>query len=59
MSAGLLGRDLVALLVAGFVVLPDFDSDLALGGEFFLDPDLDLSLKRRNDFIFFLDLTVT
>lgn len=50
MSAGLLGRVLAAPLV--------LDAVLALGGECFLDDDLLCALGRKNDFIFFLGLTI-
>lgn len=50
MSAGLLGRGLVAPF--------DFDAVLALDGECFLDDDLLWDLGLKNDFIFFLGLTV-
>lgn len=51
MSAGLLGRDLAGAL--------DLDTVLALDGEYFLDDDLLWVLGLKNDFIFFLGLTVT
>lgn len=50
MSTGLLGRGLVAPF--------DLDVVLALDGECFLDDDLLWDLGLKNDFIFFLGLTV-